>query len=124
VKYMLSCSLLGIPPPPPSLPSLPPRPPLPVGRRRVRRELGVSMVSMQVPVATYKKGPVPAAFVGHSKGTQKILLERGVIAETSKLKRKAAKQAVGIGKERAPTCRCTWAGLIKSRAASIFCSRS
>jgi hypothetical protein len=90
----------------------------------------VSMVSIQVPVATYKQGPVPAAFVGHSKGTQKILLERGVIAETSKLngkcgtadrkKRKAAKQAVGIGKGRAPTCRCTWAGLTKSRAASSF----
>jgi hypothetical protein len=69
---------------------------------------GVSVASMQVPVATYKKGPVPAALVGHSKGMQQILLERGVIAETSKLngkcgtadrkKRKAAKQAVGIGK--------------------------
>ena len=69
---------------------------------------GVSVESMQVPVASYKKGPVPAALVGHSKGAQQILLERGVIAETSKLnvkcgtadrkKRKAAKQAVGIGK--------------------------
>ena len=47
---------------------------------------GVSVASIQVPVATYKKGPVPAALVGHSKGMQQILLERGVIAEsTSKL---------------------------------------
>ena len=46
---------------------------------------GVSVASMQVSVATYKKGPVPAALVGHSKGAQQILLERGVIAETSKL---------------------------------------
>ena len=63
---------------------------------------------MQVSVVTYKKGPVPAALVGHSKGMQQILLERDVIAETSELngkcgtadrkKRKAAKQAVGIGK--------------------------
>jgi hypothetical protein len=45
---------------------------------------------MQVPVATYKKGPVPAALVGHSKGTQQILLERG--------QEEAQGQAVGIGK--------------------------
>jgi hypothetical protein len=37
---------------------------------------GVSVAYMQVPVATYKKGPVPAALVGHSKGTQQILLEQ------------------------------------------------
>ena len=75
---------------------------------------GVSVAPMQVPVATYKKDPVPAALVGHSKGTQQILLERGVIAATSKnngkcgtvdnKKRKAAKQAVGIGKGGASTC--------------------
>ena len=72
---------------------------------------------------------MPAALVGHSKGIQQILLERGVIAETSKLngkcgtadrkKRKAAKQAVGISKRgsRELMFLCTWAGLINSRAA-------
>jgi hypothetical protein len=64
---------------------------------------GVSVASMQVSVATYKKGPVPAALVVHSKGTQHILLERGVIAETSKLNGKCGtadrkKRKAGIGK--------------------------
>ena len=40
---------------------------------------GVKVGCMQVPLATYRKGPVPPELAGHSKGSIQILLERGLI---------------------------------------------
>jgi len=68
---------------------------------------GVGVASMRVPAVTFKKGDVPPELIGHSKGSMQILLERGLIDESSKLvgkcgakekeKLKAAKRASGIG---------------------------
>ena len=74
---------------------------------RVLADVDVS--SLQVPAETYKRGTVDVRLVGHSKGLKQILLERGLIDGTSRLKAKCgtadkkkrkeakAKEGIGIG---------------------------
>ena len=69
----------------------------------------VDVSSIRAPAETYNKGPIDVRLVGHSKGLKQILLERGLIDGTSRLKSKCgtadkkkrkdakAKEGIGIG---------------------------
>ena len=92
---------------------------------------GVKVGCMQVPSATYRKGPVPPELVGHSKGSMQILLERGLIDEfselkakcgtTDKAKLKAKSKPEVLAEGKVSMCQHTVAGLMGSRAVSFFC---